>query len=259
MGYPVVVIAGKAGSGKDTVADIMIRNHGAVAIAFADPMKRFAKHNFKFTDQQLWGPSEFRNTPVEYTEDQWADAEMSAHSANTFVQISEFGINLNIPAQTLNYEKWFKDVRKRAAVEGMKPRLVLQTFGTDVGRKFKPRIWTDYAMGTADKLLTEGGIYVANKGWEPSPDNYQFAVITDGRFRNEVLAVKAAGGVAVLVKNPAEAGVAGEIGKHVSETQQDSIPEWWYDIVIVNDKTQGLSYLENAIKWKMNAIYKRVA
>lgn len=59
----IVGVSGKAGSGKDTVADVLVRDHGFVRISLADPMKRFAQHLWHFSDAQLWGPSEQRNAP----------------------------------------------------------------------------------------------------------------------------------------------------------------------------------------------------
>lgn len=55
-------LAGAAGSGKDTVADILVRNHGFVKIALADPMKRACAEWFCWPSDTLWGPSEMRNT-----------------------------------------------------------------------------------------------------------------------------------------------------------------------------------------------------
>ncbi len=52
-----------AGSGKDTVAEQLVKKHRFTAIALADPMKRFCKEIFDFTDEQLWGSSEKRNEP----------------------------------------------------------------------------------------------------------------------------------------------------------------------------------------------------
>jgi hypothetical protein len=59
----IVGICGNAGSGKDTAADILIARHGFVRVAFADPMKRFVRDLYGWSDEQLWGPSEFRNAP----------------------------------------------------------------------------------------------------------------------------------------------------------------------------------------------------
>ena len=57
----IVGITGLAGSGKDTAADFLVKNHGFVKVALADVLKRACKEFFAFTDEQLWGPSEKRN------------------------------------------------------------------------------------------------------------------------------------------------------------------------------------------------------
>lgn len=59
----LIGLTGRAGSGKDTVADILVARHGFKKIALADPMKRFCQEIFGFTVEQLWGPSEKRNEP----------------------------------------------------------------------------------------------------------------------------------------------------------------------------------------------------
>jgi hypothetical protein len=55
MRTPIVMLTGPAGSGKDTVASFLVKNHGAVAIAQADPMKRLAMQLFEFPEETLWG------------------------------------------------------------------------------------------------------------------------------------------------------------------------------------------------------------
>lgn len=59
----LIGICGLAGSGKDTVADHLVANHKFTKISLADPLKRICKQVFNFSDQQLWGPSQFRNEP----------------------------------------------------------------------------------------------------------------------------------------------------------------------------------------------------
>lgn len=55
----IVALVGHAGSGKDTVAQMM----PAQRIAFADTLKHICKQVFDFSVDQLWGPSEHRNAP----------------------------------------------------------------------------------------------------------------------------------------------------------------------------------------------------
>lgn len=57
----IIAISGQAGSGKDTCADIIVNDFNFCKIALADPIKRFCKEIFNFSEQQLWGDSKYRN------------------------------------------------------------------------------------------------------------------------------------------------------------------------------------------------------
>jgi len=59
----IIGIAGKAGSGKDTVADFIQATLNAKRLLFAAIIKRIAERIFNFTDDQLYGPSSERNAP----------------------------------------------------------------------------------------------------------------------------------------------------------------------------------------------------
>jgi hypothetical protein len=59
----VIGLCGNAGAGKDTVADHLVANHRFVKVSLADPLKRICRDVFRFSDEQLWGPSEMRNAP----------------------------------------------------------------------------------------------------------------------------------------------------------------------------------------------------
>ena len=61
----IIAISGLAGSGKDTVANILLQDDVYVKVSLADPLKRVAKELWNFSNEQLWGPSEFRNAPDE--------------------------------------------------------------------------------------------------------------------------------------------------------------------------------------------------
>jgi len=61
MRHIMICISGWAGSGKDECAGALVSNHQATHIGFADPAKRHMQDTYKFTDDQLWGPSKFRN------------------------------------------------------------------------------------------------------------------------------------------------------------------------------------------------------
>jgi hypothetical protein len=57
----MVCISGFAGAGKDECASRLVHNHRAVQTGLADPGKRHMADSYGFTEQQLFGPSPFRN------------------------------------------------------------------------------------------------------------------------------------------------------------------------------------------------------
>jgi hypothetical protein len=58
----LIGITGKAGVGKDTLADYLVRQHGFHKYAFADPIKRACEAAFGFTPDQ-WGNREWKESP----------------------------------------------------------------------------------------------------------------------------------------------------------------------------------------------------
>lgn len=59
----IVGVCGLAGSGKDTVADILVKECGFAKISFADPLKIICQGLFNWDHERLWGPSYKRNEP----------------------------------------------------------------------------------------------------------------------------------------------------------------------------------------------------
>ena len=61
MRHLMVCISGWAGTGKDECSGRLVRKHQAIHTGLADPGKRHMADTYGFTNEQLWGPSEFRN------------------------------------------------------------------------------------------------------------------------------------------------------------------------------------------------------
>ena len=239
MNYPVVIIVGKAGAGKDTLAALLCEAGGQV-ISHADPLKRFARSVLGFTEDQLWGPSEARNAP-----DPRSAAEIErawdTHRDEAWAWLEDIGIP---PGDDCELDVFMNT--HVLGVEGISARTVLQKLGTEFGRAISPSLWTDYAQRVARDLLTSGGTYDRLRGIVPGTTRSKFVVIPDARFPNEVLATKVLGGLAIQVQSPETRALEGAAGQHVSETQQDLIPESWYDVVVVNNKSHGLEALKCA-------------
>ena len=58
----LIVLSGEAGAGKDSVAKILEKLNWQ-SYSLAAPLKRFGDDMFGFTEEQLYGPSHFRNAP----------------------------------------------------------------------------------------------------------------------------------------------------------------------------------------------------
>lgn len=209
----IIGVCGKAGSGKDTIADILVRDHGFVKVAFADPLKRVCQEIFEFTTEQLWGPSDKRNEPdFRYCR--------TPHQAG-FDPVD--GRPTSIDAEYLT------------------PRYALQKLGTEWGRDCYPDIWVEYAMRIAKRLSVKGApiFYDARFGIRSKtmsdPDEVKGVVISDVRFLNEVEGLKSRGAKVVRVYRNSVKGLAGQAGQHRSETEQETMPDELFDYVVQNN------------------------
>jgi hypothetical protein len=214
MSYPIVLLCGPAGVGKDAAAVCFTKRFGAVTIAQADAMKAFVRKVFHFTDEQLWGPSECRNAvDPRYTLREDADSIEHVPSEDwqdAYLALEQFGpewLREILPGcSDRDYQhafelllRWFLALPRN----GLSPRLTLQTLGTEFGRKISPNIWSAHAIRMAQKVLAGTHGYSRSYGLLPALPGAMPAamvVITDGRFRNEILNVKKLGGTVVLLK-----------------------------------------------------------
>jgi hypothetical protein len=224
----IIGISGLAGSGKDTCADFLVRNHDFVKVSFADPMKRICRDVYGFSFDQMWGPSEARNAPDErYQREHTWKAE---HSGSTHVG--------DVDVCRCCNAVWSQSVTPCR----LTPRFALQQLGSEWARVCYPSTWVDYALNVAKKLSVEGGynykaIHGLSHDWHPGDENWTYGVvIPDVRFKNELEAIRAHGGKLIRVVRQ-NAGLKGSAGQHRSETEQLSMPDELFDGVIVNSGT----------------------
>lgn len=238
MPTPLIIIAGKAGSGKDTAAEHLAKNYKAATIALADPMKRFMKRLVGFSTQTLWGSSEERNKFI--PKDQLSVLTLSGfeYEAIRFCQ-DVFGYT---PTPTtpawIELQAWYIKFVMQAADRdgGLTARVLLQTLGTEWGRKVSPLMWIDCAVRRCRDLVQGGYTYDRERGMVDAPGHaYDYAVIIDGRFRSEVLGAIFSGGVALRVLRPTQEELKAGIAGHRSERELDTIPEHFYTDTIMND------------------------
>jgi len=226
-------------------------------------MKRFLLKTFGFTEEQLWGPSEMRNGVDSRFDNNWRLWSETRHrlrsDASWFVE--EVLPDLDDAEHILAVKKlvdWGNEITDTKNRSGITPRKVLQSMGTEWGRAVSRDVWSNYAKTTAFKLLGGGYSYNRVSGLvTDATSNPNFVVITDGRFRNEIVNVLAVGGSVwdisspkVLKEDNAAVEAAGIKG-HASEAELKSVPLHFFTNVFVNNKSAGLDFCEKKVVERM--------
>lgn len=188
----LIGIVGNAGSGKSTLSNILAQVTRGELVALADPMKEFAQSVFKFSNPQLWGPSELRAVPdLRYTRD---------------LRLSWFRRLLRGDANPRNHLYNWQQARGRVARHGplwvedlfdgdpndrmdalwrwfdrlpntvLTPRIVLQTLGTEFGRAQDSGVWIRECLKRAED------------------SDAPVVCIPDVRFTNEARTIRRFGG-----------------------------------------------------------------
>ena len=217
-------ISGQLNSGKDSVAGRFADNLEIVHIALADPMKQFGEQVFGFTDDQLWGPSHLRNGCDErYFKDssQW----ILAHDNLKFFSPSFIEkVCGEIDDQYLfSLFDWFENLQLNNP--NLSPRIMLQTLGTEWGRDcVNEDVWVNYMIRRAANIVERGIAGV---------------VVSDVRFKNELEAIRKAGGKLVKVVRPVTDQNALETGvkNHQSESEQKFFDNDQFNFIILNDSS----------------------
>lgn len=266
---PEILLFGKAGSGKDTVAEMLSKGYGSISLAMADPMKRLCEYLFDFSENQLWGPSEMRNAP-DFRYNALNVGEAAAKEAwgkvyeeqlmNRWVDawVDEVLPHLDLDRRHSALARlrgsWWSDLgEQKHKLGSFAPRLPLQMLGTEWGRHIDDTMWVRTAQRAQRRLLGGGFDYHRKTGLYAKPGAaFEMATVTDGRFPNECLEFKAGGARVIKVHNPDDRVIlAGGVSGHASEKFQDSIPFFWFDTVIFNDKSKGLAALQQKVDLAM--------
>lgn len=213
----LIALSGYSGVGKDTLADVLVKEYNFCRIAFADPIKRIAREIYDFSDEQLWGPSEKRNEldkryPREHC---WEDDVPVIEAKCLCCGVGYF-----------NYKE---------DQCYLTPRYALKRIGTEMARDCYLNTWIDYTLRIVGKLQDKSQrvIYNCKDGLiECDYSPYKGIVLTDCRFANEVDALKAANTYVVRIKRP---GYEKPRSRHSSEIGQLKIPDSTFNYIFNND------------------------
>ena len=217
----IVGLCGNAGSGKDTAAHFL-KVYGYKHMSFAWHIKTFVQKVFAMSDDQIWGPSEFRNALDPRAWGHSVSAEFWSDSLRRYDYfVEDFLESLELKAVSKEdagraLMKWFYVTKNNYPQPS--PRILLQTLGTEWGRTVDPDLWVNTTLKETAR--------------------HQKVVISDVRFENEARAIIAAGGRVVRIFRESDT-LATTVGieNHVSETQQNSIPNELFSVTINNTGT----------------------
>lgn len=199
----IIGLSGVAGAGKDSTADILVRDHGFVKMSLADPLKQFCRRVYAFTDEQLWGPSECRN----------AEDKRYPRRDGSFLTPREALQLLGAEWGRRCYQNTWIDLCLRTAQELLTDGGVELQYTQQLGLAKR----TDWLRGRTRSVM---GV-----------------VIPDVRYRNEWAAIKEAKGIVLRISRPG-AGLQGMQALHSSETEQAGIPDAAFDQVLQNTGTR---------------------
>jgi hypothetical protein len=238
---------GQTRAGKDTTADYLQKEHRFVRIGLADPMKRFLKEIFDFSDAQLWGKDREKPDPRYIRMKRGA---IGSSNKRAFRQ-PDGSFNLEDTVYAGKEKLWqeladeYGNVPTPDEDQHLSARYALQTLGTEWGRACYNDVWIDYGIRVAKMILSNPrhgyvpsqGLFTACEADDDWPEA-QGVVFSDLRFSNEFDAVKKAGGILVRILRP---GFDGEtesgIAFHASEEEQKSFENDEFDLILRNDGT----------------------
>lgn len=152
----ILGLAGPARSGKDTVADYLVRHYGFVKCAFSDTLYDEAQQAYGLEDQSLLRDAATKDTPSR-------DLALDQCSDGSFVSVARRMLVEAHPDTFFPLDE-----------QPLSPRQVLQWWGTEYRRAQDPDYWIKRAE---DRIMTTQSLYP-----EQRPQHF---VETGTRFENE--------------------------------------------------------------------------
>jgi hypothetical protein len=213
---PLVTLVGIDGVGKDTIGAALancFHDAGCAAEtgAFAAPLKRMCGEIWGIPGDVLYGPTERRGAAVAL--DVW-DSNFAQDWCRILFPGSDAAAYDHFCKVVGDIPHYLDTVTHTERVATA--RDILRFIGTEWGRVLDHDIWAVKALKDAKAAMMKSSGAV---------------VITDGRFDNETMLTRCAGGIAIRLRRD---GVVPK-SDHISATWAHNAPDWAFDATVWND------------------------
>lgn len=209
MNGTIITLAGEAGAGKDSVADVLVDQLGFVKLGFANPLRRLCYQLFGWnivrlvSDTRLGTAFDYKKEPSDHRPDWMEYIDIPALVREQFPPTGKiFHAAFNFQERAA--EHLHREFRK------IKPtwsrRDIMRHVGTECFRALDDLHWVKQAMLEADRIQADVSPRV---------------VFTDTRFWNEVDAIRARNGLVCSVSKAGGEKIAPS--EHASEVEIQAI------------------------------------
>jgi hypothetical protein len=211
----IIGVAGKMGSGKDTVGSYLELNYNFVKMAFATDLKEMCRHVFKLSADQCYDDIEKNKPFTKKKKFFWLLSRQEEYTIKlTKSHVEKMCEWVRANGYTVNSEK-HKAMDSYIGYTFETPRAVLQFVGTQILRE-----------------IVDPGYHANNLFRKIKKHELQRVVICDARFPNERKMIKDYKGINLLVKGR---GKSAGIGGHASENSLGTEKE--YDYIVNNNSS----------------------
>jgi hypothetical protein len=163
----IIALSGKAATGKDTFADVLVKRYEFTKIAFADPLRNICARVF-YLDPSMFIDRDKKDADMKRIYLDFHDID-----AIRYIVENEWGIEVTQEAREAMEELHGRELNT--------PRDVLRCIGNMLRETLDKDIWINLALKKIKE--TKGKV-----------------VITDARFENERIALDRIGAILVLIK-----------------------------------------------------------
>jgi hypothetical protein len=217
-------VSGFSGVGKDEFTSVLNNEFGAIQTGLVDPAKRHMADVYGFTEQQLFGPSAYRNKgDIRYPKPAfYDDCLFQKPESTTYIKGLQLG----------------EEVKEGDPAYWLSPREALQKY-CELMNTLYGNTWVRKAFEVHEQIGT--GLYNYSKmgGLEARSERREgenvITVMADFRHKHEISAAKNLKNIKSVLVRIKSKRVPNPPFNHRSETEQAEIPDTEFDYIINND------------------------